>query len=111
MPKDIAKEREDEWFVRHEREFLEKIRQERQKRLQEQLQRETQEELERLRQLHWMKCPKCGHDMEAVTLEGIEVDRCTSCEGVYFDRGELETLLLQKQKRRGFFRRLMGLES
>ena len=34
-----------------------------------------------------MKCPKCGHDLKAETLEGIEIDRCTFCEGFFLDAG------------------------
>ncbi len=46
--------------------------------------------------------------MSVETISGIEVERCTSCEGIFFDRGELEQLLLKHEDRRGFFRRLMG---
>lgn len=35
-----------------------------------------------------MICPKCQSDMEAVEYEGIEVDRCKSCGGIWFDAGE-----------------------
>ena len=40
------------------------------------------------------KCPMCGSAMETGTAcEGrIELDRCTSCAGLWFDAGELETL-------------------
>ena len=30
--------------------------------------------------------------MESVVADGIEVDRCTRCEGLWFDAGELEWL-------------------
>lgn len=39
-----------------------------------------------------MDCPKCGHEMEAVVHETIEVDRCTLCRGLWFDLLEHETL-------------------
>ena len=39
-----------------------------------------------------MKCPKCGSDMEKVAYEGIEVDRCTGCRGIWFDMLEHEHL-------------------
>ena len=39
-----------------------------------------------------MKCPKCTSTMEQVVYEGIEVDRCTSCKGRWFDLGEDEAL-------------------
>jgi Zn-finger nucleic acid-binding protein len=40
-----------------------------------------------------MECPKCRTgEMENVVFEGIEVDRCPSCGGMWFDAGEAETL-------------------
>jgi hypothetical protein len=35
-------------------------------------------------------CPGCESAMLAVDLDGVEVDRCPFCGGVWFDRGELE---------------------
>ena len=43
-----------------------------------------------------MRCPKCRADMEQVDVEGIEVDRCTICSGIWFDAGEMD-LLKNKQ--------------
>ena len=39
-----------------------------------------------------MRCPKCRSDMEQVTIDDIEVDRCSSCHGLWFDAGELGKL-------------------
>jgi PAT family beta-lactamase induction signal transducer AmpG len=39
-----------------------------------------------------MRCPKCRADMEQVTFDGTEVDRCSSCHGLWFDDGELGKL-------------------
>jgi len=39
-----------------------------------------------------MDCPKCKRPMEQVTFEGIEVDRCTGCRGLFFDLMEAERL-------------------
>ncbi len=39
-----------------------------------------------------MRCPKCRSDMETVVYEGVEVDRCASCAGIWFDVGEMEVL-------------------
>jgi PAT family beta-lactamase induction signal transducer AmpG len=39
-----------------------------------------------------IRCPKCRADMEQVTHEGIEVDRCSLCKGIWFDAGEIEAL-------------------
>ena len=102
--------REDEWFLKHERELLEAARVAREKREKERAAREQLEELERLKQLHFLKCPKCGHDMKEETFEGVVIDRCTYCEGLYFDAGELEQVFLKKDDdRKGFLRRLVGI--
>ena len=39
-----------------------------------------------------MLCPKCVHEMETVSVEGIEIDRYTLCFGIWFDRLEKEDL-------------------
>ena len=39
-----------------------------------------------------MRCPKCRSDMEQIMIDGTEVDRCTSCHGLWFDDGELSKL-------------------
>ena len=38
-------------------------------------------------------CPKCGSDMRSYERNGITVDQCTGCRGVFLDRGELERLI------------------
>ncbi len=53
----------------------------------------AESESTRLKELHHMHCPKCGHTMVEVELEGIKVDKCTCCSGIYFDDGELEQIL------------------
>ncbi len=39
-----------------------------------------------------MHCPKCGNFMRAVAYQGITVDRCSKCNGLWFDKNELEQL-------------------
>ncbi|MCJ7556765.1 MAG: MFS transporter [Gammaproteobacteria bacterium] len=49
--------------------------------------------------LYWsgaMRCPKCRSDMEQVEYQGTEVDRCTICNGIWFDAGEMEQLKNKK---------------
>lgn len=44
-----------------------------------------------------MNCPKCRIEtMKAETYEGIEIDRCPACSGMFFDRDELEEMLAGK---------------
>jgi uncharacterized protein len=39
-----------------------------------------------------MLCPKCNSEMEKVSFDNIEVDRCTQCKGIWFDMLEHEHL-------------------
>jgi len=40
-----------------------------------------------------MKCPVCKISTTAVEYDKIELDYCSRCHGIWFDRGELELLL------------------
>ena len=44
------------------------------------------------RKSHFMKCPKCGADLQVEEYHGIEIDRCHECDGMWFDAGEAEEL-------------------
>jgi hypothetical protein len=85
---------EEEYFYKLNKELIERRRQELDK---ERHSRESSDQ----RSAHWLKCPKCGADMAEVDLKGIKIDRCGSCQGVYFDHGELD-LLLQAKEPHGF---------
>jgi len=41
-----------------------------------------------------MKCPTC-HDasLTVIDRQGVEIDYCPACRGIWLDRGELEMLL------------------
>lgn len=43
-----------------------------------------------------MNCPKCISPMMKVHFAGVEVNRCTDCQGIFFDEFEREQL--QKMK-------------
>jgi acetyl-CoA carboxylase beta subunit len=108
---DLGRKREDDWFRQNERKLLEEARKAREKREAERRARETEEQRRRLKESHWMKCPKCGHDLKTEALEGVDIDRCTYCEGFYVDAGEIERLFLLKEqsRRQSFMRRLLGI--
>lgn len=37
-------------------------------------------------------CPKCGSEMRSYERNGVTVDQCTGCGGLFLDKGELEHL-------------------
>jgi hypothetical protein len=47
-------------------------------------------ELNRLREMHHMRCPKCGAELQATSFRGVEVDLCGSCGGFFLDAGEID---------------------
>jgi uncharacterized protein len=41
-----------------------------------------------------MKCPVCREtDLSMTSREGIEIDYCPQCRGVWLDRGELDKII------------------
>ena len=43
-------------------------------------------------EVHSLLCPKCRHGMEQASHEGITIDRCTHCQGLWFDGDEAQRL-------------------
>ena len=75
------KGQEEEYFYRKEQEALAKTRE-----------RLGAEERQRRQDASFMRCPKCGEQLTEITFQDIQVDRCTGCQGVWLDPGELERL-------------------
>lgn len=40
-----------------------------------------------------MKCPIDGNELKITERQGIEVDYCPQCRGVWLDRGELDKII------------------
>jgi hypothetical protein len=78
-------ESEEEYFARIEFDRRKKIEREKRQSL-------AVEEKKRLRELHYMKCPKCGMDLIEVDYKSIRMDKCPGCEGVWLDGGELNAV-------------------
>lgn len=36
-----------------------------------------------------MKCPKCVSPLHEFTIEGVEMDFCDGCKGIWFDKDEI----------------------
>ena len=43
-----------------------------------------------------MNCPKCASPMLKVNFDDVEVDKCSGCQGIFFDEFEKEQLLKMK---------------
>ena len=85
---------EEEYFAREE---IEKKR----KAAREQSEAVASARKEELKKLHFMKCPKCGMDLQTVAKSVVEIDVCFTCQGVWLDKGELETLMARGLEKGG----------
>ncbi|MFB3123291.1 MAG: zf-TFIIB domain-containing protein [Candidatus Binatia bacterium] len=77
-------EKEEEYFARLEFE--------KRKKLEAEKQAQIVEEKRKLKEIHYMRCPKCGMQLIEIDYKRIAVDKCSSCEGVWLDAGELEAV-------------------
>lgn len=77
---------EEEYFAKRDAELLRQQRDALEK---------TAAETER--KSHYMKCPKCGYDLITGDWDGIQIDQCTHCHGIWFDAGEAEAVLKHPQ--------------
>ncbi len=78
-------EREAEYIARMEFEKRKKIEEEKHKKL-------VEEEKKKLKELHFMSCPKCGMELIEIDYKEIKIDKCSECEGIWLDAGELEAV-------------------
>jgi uncharacterized protein with PIN domain len=44
------------------------------------------------RREHYMKCPKCGADLQEQSAGPVKTDVCPECHGMWLDAGEFEML-------------------
>lgn len=51
-----------------------------------------------------MNCPRCRTNLLATQKEGVEIDYCPSCRGVWLDRGELEKIIERSVNYSGNYR-------
>lgn len=82
MSHDKPTKNEDEYFARRDAELLRQ-----QRAAAQQAAGETE------RKKHFMKCPKCGYDLISGDWDGVQIDQCTHCHGIWFDAGEAESLM------------------
>jgi ribosomal protein L37AE/L43A len=52
---------------------------------------------EQLRALHYMKCPKCGHDLETKRLSYIDIDQCSSCGVLVLAPSDIDRFIAEEK--------------
>jgi hypothetical protein len=101
MPEDPFehhRKHEDKHFYERDQELIKKLR------AKAEAERRERERKHR-RESHWMKCPKCGSDLEETAMGPVKADKCKECGGIYLDAGELD-ILLAAEKRGSLLHRL-----
>jgi ribosomal protein L37AE/L43A len=83
---------ENEYFRRKEQELIEKMK--------AKLASEDAKTQE-------LGCPKCDGTLMETEFEGIKIDVCNKCTGVWFDSGELAQVV-DKEKDGGWFGKIFG---
>lgn len=78
-------DKEEEYFAKLHYEKLKKIEEEKHKHL-------AKAEKEHLKKLHYMRCPKCGMELIEIDYKNIKIDKCSECEGIWLDAGELDAI-------------------
>lgn len=78
-------EKEEEYIARIEFEKRKKLEAQKHKKLEE-------DEKQKLKKLHYMRCPKCGMELIEVDYKNIKIDKCSECDGIWLDAGELEAV-------------------
>lgn len=45
-----------------------------------------------------MICPKCHGSLHTVDRQGVRLEQCENCRGIFLDHGELEQILQAEQR-------------
>jgi uncharacterized protein len=82
---DRKKGLEEEYFHRKNKEAIEKLRQKMAVAEQSKAAGESS-----------MRCPRCDGALKASSLDGVQIDTCDKCSGVWLDARELEQVVKSK---------------
>ena len=85
-----GKNLEGEYFVQEDSLSKHRISEEEKK-------KRKKEEDEELKALHFMKCPKCGHDLETKRMSYIDIDQCTSCGAIVLESGNVDRFITEER--------------
>ncbi len=77
---------EEEFFLFEDIEKKRRLASERRKRM-------AKAEKEELRLRHWMRCPRCGDELQAVRMHDVSTARCLNCGGCWLDAPEIGKLV------------------
>ena len=102
MTQNKPSDKEDEYFIKLDAQKIAKMRDDLDK-------KREQDAKHQRKEAHWMKCPKCGSDLQENNYQNVMIDICSECKGIWLDHGELELLVHGQTKvTKGFLNRLFG---
>ncbi len=73
----VERAKEDIYFAQRDRELLEKLR----------------NQLKKVDTGKQPRCPKCDGVLESHEFQGVLLDRCEKCGGIWMDKDELEAVI------------------
>lgn len=76
---------EEEYFRREEAEKLHRLAKDKDAAM-------SESDLAERKKAHFMKCGKCGSDLQTIKWRKVEIERCFACGVTLLDDGELEKL-------------------
>jgi hypothetical protein len=79
--RESEKAREDLYFAKRDKELIDKLKSEKEKAFQDELAAAAA-----------MRCPRCGHGLDERVENGVRIDECPNCGGLWLDKGEFEAL-------------------
>jgi uncharacterized protein len=90
---------EDEHIARKEFEHKKQINEQKHKNL-------ALAERTSLKELHFIRCPKCGMELIEIEYRGLKIDECSECRGIWLDPGKLSAV---SQPEKGVLDRLFSV--
>ena len=81
---------EEDYFAREDRKKIEQLKAKADA-------AKAAEDAAALKELHHLRCGKCGHQMDTQSYKGVEIEICPNCGAVLLDAGELEELAGQDE--------------
>lgn len=83
----------------HEQEYIARMEFEKKQKAQAEKSKQMDAEgKQKLKDLHYMCCPKCGMSLVEIKYKDIMIDKCSGCEGIWLDAGELEAVAAMEKK-------------